>query len=168
MAQIYLTGISSQTRGSHRVKRANKHGLLLVRILKMMTGTEAERTIVEYLERAQLRLKLAMEKPANKFSREDRVALVGLLSERVAFENMLELDQMESIQAISRVGRCRSCNAWFWSRVKGQRYCKERCRVRHYQASPDGKKYKREWARREYQRIKKIDEERLLRARGSS
>jgi hypothetical protein len=157
IAKDYLRGVASQTRGSFRMKRANMLGLALVQILKLMPGTQAEQSIAGYIDRARLRLKAALDDP-DELGIDECQLIATLLLERVAFDNLLKLDQMESTDAINRVGRCRRCQSWFWGRVANQRYCSASCRVRHYQASPEGKRYKREWARTDYVRTKRRDE----------
>jgi hypothetical protein len=159
IAASYLREVAAQTRGSYRIKSANAHGSGLVRLLSLMGGTAAEQSIGGYLARAQQRVRFASQHPRRNLSRDERVALVGLLLERFAFEEVLKLDQMEALRAIDRVRRCDRCGAWFWGRVMSQRYCSGDCRARHYHASPEGKKYKRDWARKDYQRNKKRDEE---------
>jgi hypothetical protein len=159
VAAQYLGDIAAQTKGSYRVRSANAHGSSLVRLLRLMRGTAAEQSISGYLARAQQRVQLASQHTAWSLRRDERVALVTLLLERLAFEEVLKLDRMEALGAIDRVRRCDHCGSWFWGRVRNQRYCSGGCRVRHYHASPAGRKYKREWARKDYQRNKKRDEE---------
>jgi len=159
MAASYLREIAAQTKGSYRSKSANAHGSELVRLLRLMGGTVAEQSVAGYLARAQQRVHLATRRPRRSFSRNERAALVALLLERLAFEEALKLDRMEALRAINRVRQCDRCGTWFWGRVMNQRYCSGNCRVRHYHASPAGKKYKREWARKDYQRNRKRDEE---------
>ena len=150
IAKKYLNEVAGQTSGSHRIKRANALGSSVAPLLNLMAGTLAERSLVGYIERAQLRTKLATKKPHQDFVRDERVYLAALLVERLVFAKLLKLDEMEAISAIDRLRRCARCESWFWSRVRNQRYCSEGCRVRHYQASPEGRKYKREWARKDY------------------
>src|SRR5579859_3387733 len=145
IAKAYLAEVAVQTRGSYRVKSANAHGSELVRLLRFMKGTAAEQSIGGYLTRAQQRVRLATQHPRRKLSREGRVAIVSLILERLAFEEVLKLDRMEALRAIDRVRRCDRCGSWFWGRVMSQRYCTGNCRIRHYHASPAGRKYKREW-----------------------
>jgi len=158
-ARAYLREIAAQTRGSYRVKSANIHGSGLVRLLRLMGGTAAEESISSYLARARQRVRLATQRPRRDFSRAERVTLVALLLERLALEEVLKLDKMEALRAIDRVRRCDRCGTWLWARVMSQRYCSGDCRVRHYHSSPAGRKYKREWARKDYQRNKERDEE---------
>jgi hypothetical protein len=157
-AKDYVRDVAAQTRGSFRMKRANMLGLALVQILKLMPGTQAEQSIAGYIERARLRLKTALDDPRDELGIDECQLIATLLLERIAFDDLLKLDQMESTGAINRVGRCLRCQSWFWGRVANQRYCSASCRVRHYQASPEGKRYKREWARADYERTKKRDE----------
>jgi hypothetical protein len=164
MAAEYLRDIGTQTKGSYRVKSANAHGSSLVRLLKLMGGTAGEQSIAGYLARAQSRVRLASQDAAWELRRDERVALVTLLLERLAFEEVLKLDRLEALGAINRVRRCDRCRSWFWGRVKSQRYCSGHCRVRHYHASPAGRKYKREWARKDYRRNKRRNEEARLAA----
>jgi hypothetical protein len=159
IASEYLDKVAGQTRGSYRVRSANVHGSQLVHLLRLMPGTAAEQSIVGYLVRARQRTKLATKRPRKDFSRDQRLAIVALLLDRLAFEEILKLDRMEALDAIARVSRCAHCRSWFWGRIKAQRYCSEGCRVRHYHASPEGKKYKRDWARKDYQLNKKRNEE---------
>jgi hypothetical protein len=154
----YLREVAGQTRGSHRIKRANTLGSSVVPLINLMAGTISERSVVGYIERAQLRTKLAIKKPRRDFVRGERIYLADLLLERLVLDKVLKLDEMESLEAINRLRRCARCGSWFWSRVMNQRYCSEDCRVRHYHASPAGKKYKREWARKDYQHRKQRDE----------
>jgi hypothetical protein len=154
----YLKDLTAQTRGSHRVKSANRHGTFLARLLNIMSRTVAEQAIAGYIERAQIRLRIATQQ-TGEIQDDVRALLFICLTERLAFDTLLKLDQYDALGSINRICRCARCTSWFWARVKGQRYCSEGCRVRHYQSSPEGKKYKREWARNEYQRNKRRDDE---------
>jgi hypothetical protein len=165
IATEYLDEIAAQTRGSYRVKKANERGARLVSFLNIMAGTSAEQSISGYIARARVRLELAGKCGRQDHGQGDRVRVAALLLERLAFDDLLKLDQMEALGAIQRVRRCARCESWFWSRVDSQRYCSERCRVRHYQTSPDGKRYKRHWARKNYRRNKRRDEEARLLAK---
>jgi hypothetical protein len=159
LAKEYVDGVTSQTRGSHRTKRANEHGIRLVMYLKMIVGTAGEESIAGYLERAQMRLNLVSRCQRKESSQDDHVSMALLLFERLALESVLELDKMEALNAIGRVRRCPRCKLWLWCAVKNQRYCSEKCRVSHYHTSVEGKRYKREWARKAYKRNKALDEE---------
>jgi hypothetical protein len=150
LAKLYVAEVAAQTKGSHRVKRANDLGLQLATTLNMVAGTPAEHSTAAYLARAQLRANLARKCLSDDTTADERVSMLLLLFERLALENVLELDKMEALGAIHRIRRCARCTGWFWSRVKVQRYCSRRCRLRHYHTSERGKKYKREWARRAY------------------
>lgn len=161
IASAYRKDLAAQTRGSYRIKSANKDGALLVKHLNMMRGAEVEQAIAVYIARAQLRVELATKYPRKGLALDERVLLAFLLFEREALDLVSRLDRLDAIAAISRVRRCARCQFWFWSRVKNQHYCSEKCRVRHYQASPEGKKYKRECARRYYRRDKRLNEEAL-------
>jgi hypothetical protein len=167
MARTYRKDLAAQTRGSYRIKSANKDGPRLVKHLNTMRGAEAEQAMAVYIARAQLRVKLATKHPRKDLALEERVFLAFLLFEREAFDLVSRLDRLDAIAAISRVRRCARCGSWFWGRVKKQRYCSERCRVRHYQGSPEGRKYKRECARKYYWRDKKLNEEALQSAMNS-
>lgn len=153
----YLRDIAAQTRGSYRTRRASKLGTALVNILRLIPETAGEQTIASYLERAQLRTKVAQKYLSRKPGADERANLLLSLLERDAFKIMLQLDEMEALEAILRVRRCARCSSWFWSRVDSQRYCSSDCRTRHYQQSPEGRKYKREWARNAYWRDKERD-----------
>jgi hypothetical protein len=159
IAQDYVKEVAAQTRGSYRAKRANKLGKQLMIYLKMIAGTPGEQSIVGYVERAQTRLLLAKKCQRKDSNQDDRGVMVFLLFERLALETLLELDKMEALGAIHRVRRCARCKSWLWGRVKNQRYCTEKCRVRHYHTSGDGKRYKREWARKAYHAEKRRIEE---------
>lgn len=159
IAETYLRDIATQTKGSYRVKSANAAGLRLVGYLRLMRGTAAEQCVSNYLTRAQKRVRLAMRSLRRDLSHEERAAVVVLLLERLAFEEILKLDRMEALRAVNRVRRCDRCGTWFWGRVKNQHYCSAVCRVRHYHSSPAGRKYKREWARKDYQRNRQRDHE---------
>ena len=161
IAKDYIQGVASQTRGSHRAKRANRLGRQLMTYLNIIAGTQGEHSIAGYVERAQARLTLAKKCQRGDSNRRDRVFMVSLLFERLAFETVLDLDKMEALGAIHRIRRCARCKSWLWSRVKNQRYCSEKCRRRHHHTSGDGKRYKREWARKAYHAEKRrIEEER--------
>jgi hypothetical protein len=167
MLRDYLREVKAQTRGSHRTKRANKHGLSLVFFLNALAGTSASQSIAGCLGRAQLRLRLVGLHKRRRLHHAERLFLIASLLERSALHDLLELDHMEALGATNRVRQCRDCSSWFWSRVRSQRYCSEKCRVRHFRASPEGKRYKREWARRDYERIKERDKRLLETARAS-
>ena len=152
IAEEYIRDITTQTRGSHRIKRANRHGSRAVARLKILVGTAAEHAIIGYLERARLRAELADKYQRRIASRDERSSLILFVLERLVLEDILELDKMGALGAIQRVRRCIHCMSWVWCRVKNQRYCSERCRVRHYHGSAEGKRYKREWARKAYKR----------------
>jgi len=157
LAEAYVQDVRSQTRGSHRVKSANKYGQLLVKSLNLLRRTVMEDALSGYIERAQLRTRIG-NKHARVTTEPEKALLPLLLFERFAFENLLKLDHLEALEALSRVRRCARCSCWFWSRVGAQRYCSGKCRALHYQSSAPGKSYKREWARQAYQRNKAFDE----------
>jgi len=163
---LYLKDVASQTRGSYRIKSANKHGLFLAQLLKALKNTAAEQAIAGYIERAKMRLRMAT-KGGGKLQDDERALLFVCLTERSAFDTLLKLDQYDALGSIFRISQCPRCSSWFWGRVKSQRYCSEKCRVYHFQSSPEGKKYKREWARNEYQRNKRRDAEARQLARKS-
>lgn len=154
----YLQGIRGQTRGSHRVKRSNQLGLRLAESLKVLRGRPSEQLLEAYIEMAQRRTELAAQCLREGSTRDERIALIFSVLAREALSAALSLDEMESLQAILRIRRCPSCSSWFWGRVPGQRYCGRVCRMRHYRRSPEGKRYKREWARANYALNKKRDE----------
>jgi hypothetical protein len=161
MANTYVRNVEAQTRGSYRMKKANSYGASLAGLLRILAGTAAERTLADYIARAQVRLEIAFGCKSSKPCAKERAALAFLLFEREAFESLMKLDQLDSIRALDRVRRCLRCNLWFWGRVGTQRYCSRKCRMRHFQASNEGRRYKREWARKDYQRNKRRDEEAL-------
>lgn len=156
----YATSVAAKTDGSYRIRRANREGINAARLLGKIVGTPAEEFIVGYLDRARQRLVMAKKHARKKLNEDERADLVSLLLEHEALSTLLNLDQMHTLRAL-RLRRCLRCESWFWGRVEAQRYCSENCRVRHYQTSADGKKYKREWARKNYQRNKILDEQAL-------
>jgi hypothetical protein len=159
VAKGYLAQIATQTRGSYRVKRANALGAELTKLLKLIGNGPANQNIADYIERAQSRVDFATRCRSGHASQGERNSMVLLYFERRVLEIVLELDKMEAIGAIYRVRRCGFCKSWLWGRVKNQRYCSEKCRVRHFHLSVDGKKYKREWARKAYHASKRRSKE---------
>src|SRR3984957_12679640 len=123
IAEEYIRDITTQTRGSHRIKRANRHGSRAVARLKILVGTGAEHAIIGYLERARLRAELADKYQRRIASRDERSSLILFVLERLVLEDILELDKMGALGAIQRVRRCIHCMSWVWCRVKNQRYC---------------------------------------------
>ena len=167
LGRSYFSEVGKQTRGSHRVKRSNKHGSSLVGFLNALSGTPAATSIAGYLTRAKQRLRLVDLHRRRKLSSDEYLMVVFSVIERSAIDDLLQLDEMEALHAINRVKQCDQCNTWIWARVKNQRYCSKTCRMRHFQTSPKGKKYKREWARKNYKRTKERDTNLLLAVRAS-
>jgi len=166
ITDLYLKDVANQTRGSHRAKSANRHGTFLAQLLNILKNTLAAQAIAGYIERAQMRLQMASQ-TTPKLDAGERALLFICITERTAFDTLLKLDQYDALGGINRISQCVRCKTWFWARVRGQRYCSEKCRVRHYQSSPEGKKYKREWARNDYQLNKRRDAEARQSARKS-
>lgn len=154
IALKYLDAIRSQSRGSFRVKRATRLGTALAEQMPLLMGTPAEELIAGYLLRAQQRTRLATKCALAPSTRAERLSLLDSFFEREALEMVLQLDKLDALEPILRVRRCACCGSWVWSRVAAQKYCSSACRAKHYQTSPQGKQYKRDWARLAYKRNK--------------
>lgn len=81
----------------------------------------------------------------------DRICGFASANEYYAYRVILSLGMGHSLDRLARCVQCRKC--WFWRWRQDNRFCSTKCRQKHYEASPEGKEWRREANRRAYEKL---------------